>query len=73
LIRRVLQEEQRLKEVTSLEAKDTTSALMVRKGNLNSKENVSSVVKMGIWKPTATWRKIRMKTKDSKEDVLNVE
>jgi hypothetical protein len=48
LIRRVLQEEQRLKEVTSLEAKDTTSALMVRKGNLNSKENVSSVVKMGI-------------------------
>jgi dimeric dUTPase (all-alpha-NTP-PPase superfamily) len=38
LIGRVLQEVQRLKEVTSLEAKDTTSALMVKKGKLNSKE-----------------------------------
>jgi hypothetical protein len=45
----------------------------LEKGNLNSKENVSSVVKMGTWKPTARRRRIKVKTKDSKENISNVE
>jgi hypothetical protein len=47
LIGKILQEKQKLKEKIILEAKDTTSALMVKKRNLkNSKENVSNIIKM---------------------------
>jgi hypothetical protein len=57
LIGRVLQEVQRLKEVTSLEAKDTTSALMVKKGKLNSKEKCFKCGKDGHMKANCNMKK----------------
>jgi hypothetical protein len=53
LIGSLLQEEQRLKEETTLEAKDTTSALIVRKWKFKFKEKCFKCGKDGHMKPIA--------------------
>jgi hypothetical protein len=68
LIGRILQEEQRLKEETTPKAKDTTSALMVRKWKFKFKGKCFKFGKDGHMKANC-----KVKKKDSKENVSNVE
>jgi hypothetical protein len=60
-------------EETALRPKILLVPWWLEKEKFNLKENISSVVKMGTWKPIVRWRKIKVKTKESKENVSNIE